>query len=297
MFYAEDTLNDVVSKLNNAISQELGQSKYLSESETRSGDKFASLVTESNAAQITSESVAGTIVIRSAIAGSAGRLKFSGAEELLNALGMNTIQEAQESEFTINISDAHNSNNTAMNIKTTGNRLIGAVNPNADIVFDPMTGIKASWNDTTRKFMYSAHDENIIIHLKENSLNLQVGSSEGETINFGIGEISSEGLNLNKIDVAGRESASEAIGVIDSALDKVSSQQARVGVFINRLEHSSSVIAVMHENVTNSESRIRDADEAKAAMEFTKLQIMFNAQTNILAQANQQSSNILSIIR
>ncbi|MBQ4470221.1 MAG: flagellin [Synergistaceae bacterium] len=112
-----------------------------------------------------------------------------------------------------------------------------------------------------------------------------------------MGEISSEGLNLNKLDIASRDKAKEAIGSIDNALDKLSAQQAKVGALINRLEHSTKVAAVMHENVTNSESRIRDADEAKAMMDFTKLQIMFNVQSSVLSQANQQSQNVLSIIR
>ncbi|MBQ4470223.1 MAG: flagellin, partial [Synergistaceae bacterium] len=90
--YGEDTLGDVVSKLNNAISQGLGQSKYLTDSS--GADKFATLVTEDNAAESTSESVVGSIVIRSAIAGSEGRLRFSGTEEMLKSLALNTIQEA-----------------------------------------------------------------------------------------------------------------------------------------------------------------------------------------------------------
>ena len=293
--YAEDTLGDVVSKLNNAISQGLGQSKYLTDSS--GADKFATLVTEDNAAESTSESVVGSIVIRSAIAGSEGRLRFSGTEEMLKSLALNTIQEATENEFEISISDAHDGKNAALSLKTTGNRLIGALGQNVDIAFDPMTGINASWNDNIRKFTYSTENTETTIHLKENTLNLQVGASEGETVNLGIGEISSEGLNLNKLDIASRDKAKEAIGSIDNALDKLSAQQAKVGALINRLEHSTKVAAVMHENVTNSESRIRDADEAKAMMDFTKLQIMFNVQSSVLSQANQQSQNVLSIIR
>ena len=292
--YGEDTLNDVVTKINSAIAEDLGQSKYLTDS---GGSNFASLVTEDNAAESTSESVAGTIVIRSAIAGSAGKLKFSAAEELLNSLGMNTIQEATESEFEISISDAHDSRNVAMNVKTTGNRLIGAISPNIDIAFDAMSGITAQWNDSTKKFVHSSGSSTSTVHLKENSMNLQAGATEGETINFGIGEISSEGLNLRKADIASRETASEAITVIDTALDKVASQSAKVGAMINRLERSASVISVMHENLTGSESKIRDADMAKAMVDFTKLQIMLNAQNSVFSQANQQSQNVLSLIR
>jgi flagellin len=85
--------------------------------------------------------------------------------------------------------------------------------------------------------------------------------------------------------------------VIDDAADKVSSQNAKVGALINRLEHSISAASVMHENITGAESKIRDADMAKEYMNFTKLNIMLNARQSVFSQANQMSNNILTILR
>ena len=66
---------------------------------------------------------------------------------------------------------------------------------------------------------------------------------------------------------------------------------------INRLEESIEVISVMHENSTESESKIRDADMAKATMTLTRLQMMLNAQSSVLSQSNQTANNVLSILR
>ncbi|MBQ4418852.1 MAG: flagellin, partial [Synergistaceae bacterium] len=84
---------------------------------------------------------------------------------------------------------------------------------------------------------------------------------------------------------------------IDSAIDKVSTQRAKLGAYQNRLEHTAANLTTSAENLTAAESRIRDTDMAKQMMEFTKLQIMLQAGNSMLAQANQLPQNVLSLIR
>ena len=90
--YANDTLNDVAKKLNEAIGSGLGQNKYVDDA-----NNFATFV---DTLAANSESVAGTFVIRSVVAGAAGKLNFAGDEDLVKALSLNVIQSAKETSST-----------------------------------------------------------------------------------------------------------------------------------------------------------------------------------------------------
>ncbi|MBQ9566018.1 MAG: flagellin, partial [Synergistaceae bacterium] len=94
-----------------------------------------------------------------------------------------------------------------------------------------------------------------------------------------------------------RESAARAITVIDNAIDHVSTQRSNLGAYQNRLEHTVNNLTTAGENLTASESRIRDADMAKEMMEFSKLQIMLQAGNSMLAQANQLPQSVLNLLR
>jgi flagellin len=85
--------------------------------------------------------------------------------------------------------------------------------------------------------------------------------------------------------------------MIDDAIFRVSSQRAELGAYQNRLEHTINNLSTASVNTTASESRIRDADMAKEMVEFTKLNILSQAGSSMLAQANQIPQNILSLLR
>ena len=87
------------------------------------------------------------------------------------------------------------------------------------------------------------------------------------------------------------------IGEIDSAIDAVSSQRSQFGAVQNRLGYTLENAAIYEENLTASESRIRDVDMASEMVNFTKLQILQQAGTSMLAQANQASQGVLSLLR
>ncbi len=91
--------------------------------------------------------------------------------------------------------------------------------------------------------------------------------------------------------------AARSITIIDNAIDKVSTQRANLGAYQNRLEYTANNLTTASENLTSAESRIRDTDMAKEMMNFTKLNIMLQAGNSMLAQANQQPQNVLSLIR
>ena len=111
-----------------------------------------------------------------------------------------------------------------------------------------------------------------------------------------IGDMRATALGLDSVLVTDRQSASRSITVIDNAIDKVSTQRAKIGAYQNRLEHTISNLTTSHENLTSAERRIRDTDMAKEMMNFMKLQINLQAGTAMLAQANQLPQNVLSLI-
>ena len=237
------------------------------------------------------------MLIRSAVAGKNGTLRFSGSDEMLKNLGLNTIQKAKENEFTADITKAGTNEIFASFSGVTGGRIKSAINENIDIGFDDMLGVFADWNDSTKEFTLGSGSHTSTIHIKDNSTNLQAGAKENETVNFTISDLSSKALNLEGVDLTDRERSAEAITVIDTAIDKVSSENAKVGGMINRLEHTKEALSVMHENVTESESKIRDADMAREYMNFTRLNIMLNARQSVFSQANQMSNNVLTLLR
>ena len=161
-----------------------------------------------------------------------------------------------------------------------------------------MAGITATWDKARKAYTYKVDDNySTVLHLADNTTVFQIGANEGEDMGINIGDMRAHALGLNEVLVTDRESAARSITVIDNAIDKVSTQRAKLGAYQNRLEHTINNLTVAGENLTAAESRIRDTDMAKEMMNFTKLNIMLQAGNAMLAQANQLPQNVLSLIR
>ncbi|HYF93330.1 MAG TPA: flagellin [Symbiobacteriaceae bacterium] len=122
-------------------------------------------------------------------------------------------------------------------------------------------------------------------------------SQSGETAQFtgGVKYANSRafaGLNVSSVD-----GAQAAIAAIDTAIGKVSYQRSQLGAIENRLDHTIKNLEVVSENLTASESRIRDVDMALEMTQFTKQQILMQSGTAMLAQANQKNQAVLSLLR
>jgi flagellin len=293
--YATDTIRNVQEKLNAAIRDQLGQGQYVSSN----ADKFVTYVSEDDEASNTPEAVAGTFVIRSVIAGTNGEIAFAGDEDVIKALSLSVIQESKENEFRVSAQDAHSGATVASNVKVTGNLLIGIVHPNVDVEFDPMADIGVSWNANTRQFELAAESGTYetSLHLADNSTVFQIGANESEDMGVDIGDMSARSLGIHRVLVTDRDSAARSITIIDSALDRVSSQRAKLGAYQNRLEHTINNLNTASQNLTAAESRIRDLDMAKEMMNFTKLQILMQAGNAMLAQANTLPQAVLQLLR
>ncbi len=125
----------------------------------------------------------------------------------------------------------------------------------------------------------------------------QVGANAGETLNVAIGDMSSTGLALTGAAVTDKTTATAAITTLDKSIEKVSTQRATLGATQNRLEHKINNLNVAVENLSASESRIRDTDMAQEMMNMSRSQILSQAGTSMLAQANQSQQGVLSLLR
>lgn len=99
------------------------------------------------------------------------------------------------------------------------------------------------------------------------------------------------------LDVSSHDKATAAISVLDDAIQSVSAQRSQLGAFQNRLEHTISNLGTSSENLTAAESRVRDVDMAKEMMAFQKNNILQQAATAMMAQANQMPQGVLQLLR
>ncbi len=135
------------------------------------------------------------------------------------------------------------------------------------------------------------------------SMWFHIGANMDQRVQVFIGTMSAEALGVrelgtgDKLSLATPEDANRAIGVVDEALKKINKQRADLGAYQNRLEMTIKGLDIGAENLQASESRIRDTDMASQMVEFTKNSVLQQAGTAMLAQANSQSQNVLSLLR
>ena len=135
------------------------------------------------------------------------------------------------------------------------------------------------------------------------SMWFHVGANMDQRVQVFIGTMSAAALGVRevgteeKISLATPEDANRAIGTVDEALKRINKQRADLGAYQNRLEMTVKGLDTSAENLQASESRIRDTDMAKQMVEFTKNSVLQQAGTSMLAQANSQSQNVLSLLR
>ena len=135
------------------------------------------------------------------------------------------------------------------------------------------------------------------------SMWFHIGANMDQRMQVYIGTMSATALGIreigtgDKISLAAPDDANRAIGTIDEALVKINKQRADLGAYQNRMEYTVRGLDISAENLQASESRIRDTDMASQMVEFTKNSVLQQAGTAMLAQANTQSQNVLSLLR
>lgn len=170
------------------------------------------------------------------------------------------------------------------------NALISAINK------DFGTNIAATGTDGS--FSLSAEDA-AKLNVGGNALTFQIGANgrADQQVSLNVADMSSKGLGVDVSSVATQDGANAAIDLIDNAINTVSGTRADLGALQNRLEYTVNNLSTTSENLTASESRIRDVDMAKEMMAYTKNNILVQASQAMLAQANQAPQGVLQLLQ
>lgn len=128
-------------------------------------------------------------------------------------------------------------------------------------------------------------------------MTFQVGANEGQEITVTIPKISLKNMGLEGIDCSTEESAKEAIDMAATAIDFISEVRSKLGAYQNRFEHTISSLDITGENMTSAYSCMMDVDMATEMVEYTKMQVLTQAGTSMLAQANERPQSALQLLQ
>ncbi|ORU00582.1 Flagellin protein FlaA [Anaerovibrio sp. JC8] len=187
----------------------------------------------------------------------------------------------------------------AMTIQSASGGITGQIGGFTMYITDNKGNVNKSANASLDAFDETIRAQN---KSEDNSIVLQIGTKAAQSINVGLTDMKATALGLqgkdgNTISVGTQEKANAAINALDAAIQKALDQQTTIGSIESRLEYTQSNLTTASENVTSAESVIRDADMAKEMTNYTKNNVLLQAAQSMLSQANQSSSNVLSLLQ
>jgi flagellin len=288
----DDTISDFETKLTDALVNELGLGSTDEQVNSHLVDYISVPSNDGN------RTVKGTFIIQTALTGELGEIAFSGDQRLIDALSLAEIQESVGNTTLVTIKDAHTGD--LIGVDETGNDRVNGVIQGVELVIDSRATVESYWDTTTESIKFrenSSANNEYFLHVVDNSTDLQIGPNQGQTLAVSIPQLDVKGLGLENTLIVSQKLAQKAIPDIDRALTQVVTIRATIGAQINRLEHTIANLSVAHENMTASESRIRDLDMAEEMSQFTRSQILSQAGTAMLAQANQVPQMALQLLQ
>ncbi|MGN1148522.1 MAG: flagellin, partial [Lachnospiraceae bacterium] len=128
-------------------------------------------------------------------------------------------------------------------------------------------------------------------------MRLQIGSNEGQVLEVRIPEVNLKNMGIKDLDVSTEEGAADALSRMGGAVAYISSVRSRLGAYQNRLESSVNNLDITNENMTAAYSRIMDVDMAEEMTNYTTYQVLTQAGTSMLAQANERPSQVLQLLQ
>ena len=129
------------------------------------------------------------------------------------------------------------------------------------------------------------------------AMSMQIGANQGQQLDIRIQRLTLENMGISNIDVSTHEGALDALSKMGKAVNYISSARSQMGAYQNRLEHTISNLDITTENMTAAYSRIMDVNMAEEMTKYTTLQILVQASTSMLAQANERPSNVLQLLQ
>jgi len=142
-------------------------------------------------------------------------------------------------------------------------------------------------------------NDQVLLNKSSNSGNFtfQAGQSSGQTIKVSIGNMGASSLLISGKSIGGSTSAATALSAISTALETINKQRATIGAVINRMEYAADNLTNVSSNATQSRSTSMDTDYALATTQLAKTQIIQQAATAMLAQANQQPQQVMQLLK
>ena len=300
--FATDTLGEFAKKMSLAINDpdvvsDLGMAATISDGATLVSIGSVGLAPAGEGAGATS------IVVTTPEPGRS--LTFGGESSLLSALGFNEIQTAVSPIFSITVKDIGQGTIPDRVSRVFGDRASGLIQ-GVDLQFRTTLDISISAVDKTQIQAYEvskvvnnslAGPDGFVVQVSPRPLSFQIGPNHGNFLNTQIGDMSSLSLGIDSLNVSDQFFAQESIKIIDNAISQVSGQRAELGAIQNRLESTIANLNVANENLSASESQIRDLDFSQEITKFTSTQILTNSATSFLTQANALGQNVLTLLR
>ncbi len=188
----------------------------------------------------------------------------------------------------ITVSDGTNSATVDISSKPTGL-------DTKDVTFGDF-GITLTVNSQLDDFDGDANGDFVVSGTGELYLQIGANTTNPESMKIEIGDMRASALGVESLDVDTHENAQTSLDAINAAINKVSTERSKLGAYQNRLEHTISNLGTSAENLQAAESRIRDLDMAEEIMAFTKNNILQQAATAMLAQANMAPQSVLQLL-
>ena len=169
-----------------------------------------------------------------------------------------------------------------------------SINKELSALHEELTRISKTTEFNTKQVFSQAKDQAV-------AFTFQIGANSGQTLSVSVSAMDGKALLVSakdafKLDATGKN-AGTMISNIDKAIAKVSDQRATLGAVQNRLEHTINNLTATNENLSDANSRIRDVDMAEEMMTFTKSNILSQAATSMLAQANAMPNSVLNLLQ
>jgi len=229
------------------------------------------------------------------IIGAISGLSASGVNGMATAIGESSIIGTNVAGDTVYTA----SGASAMTIYASGTGVGKSIGGITFSITDTQGNINKSANAVLDAFTETVRAQD---NSQDNSMNFQIGTRANQAIRVGMTDMRAQALGLQGSDgatlnISTRDKANAAINVLDNAISKALDQQTTIGAVQSRLNYTSQNLTTASENVQASESTIRDADMAKAMTNYTKNNVLMQAAQAMLAQANQSSSGVLSLLQ
>ncbi|WMJ85449.1 flagellin N-terminal helical domain-containing protein [Anaerocolumna sp. MB42-C2] len=213
------------------------------------------------------------------------------SDALKNALGIASVTSNKGTDAKATLVSGFN---TTATVSADGDQIKITDSSDFEMVIKAGPGSKRVDDPAT-----TAIDESItnITVLDAGPMELQIGANEHQTMDVRIPKVDPVTLGIDNVNLCTEEGAQAAITTFDNANNKVTAIRAKLGAYQNRLEHSISNLDTTSENMTEALSRIEDVDMAKEMANYTQKNVLSQAGTSMLAQANQRPQQILSLLQ